>query len=155
MYDVIYDVTHVVFQIIAQRLLFVSSSLHSVNPLSPLSPLSPGPPPPAAPPLVLLPTPLLLPSSSFLLLLTSSPFLSSHSSLPCLLPCGVRSIPLRLRGLSETLLQDFEERRIQLRLEESAVVESTRVIRHKNQRALLWEAGVFTNQEENQYQDNH
>ncbi|XP_019132536.2 mitotic interactor and substrate of PLK1 isoform X2 [Larimichthys crocea] len=83
------------------------------------------------------------------------PFSSSPPPLSSSSPAAVRSIPLRLRGLSETLLQDFEERRIQLRLEESAVVESTRVIRHKNQRALLWEAGVFTNQEENQYQDNH
>ncbi|KAI3369177.1 hypothetical protein L3Q82_026147, partial [Scortum barcoo] len=132
---------------------------------------------------------------------SSSPPLPSPS-----IPVVVRSArPAHslVRGLTETLLQDFEERRAQLKLEESSyagiqlvddvnnevqpdfiklfqpvnqpanqpvnqpanrpvnqsvslsfrlicfqVVESTRVIRHKNQRALRWEARVFANQED-------
>ncbi|XP_043981610.1 mitotic interactor and substrate of PLK1-like isoform X3 [Gambusia affinis] len=82
----------------------------------------------------------LLPSAS---LVTAKPWTSSASPASSS-PLAVRTV---LRGLTETLLQDFEEHRAKLKLEESAVVESTRVVRHKNQRALLWEAGQFTNQD--------
>ncbi|XP_049586540.1 A-kinase anchor protein 2 isoform X2 [Syngnathus scovelli] len=74
-----------------------------------------------------------------------------------LLPTENSASPLP-KGPMGALLRDFEERRERLRIDDRSyagiepiddinnqVVESTRVIRHKSQRALRWEAGLFGN----------
>lgn len=58
--------------------------------------------------------------------ITAQPPTSSTSSLPTSSPlAGVRAAPPAVRSLTDTLLQDFEERRTQQKLEESSVRQSS------------------------------
>ncbi|XP_076880869.1 mitotic interactor and substrate of PLK1 isoform X2 [Brachyhypopomus gauderio] len=111
-----------------------------------------------------------LAGSRFPTIMTAQPWSSSRSSLAFLrgfsvLPAGLRHGTFSSRpankGWTETLLEDFEERRLRLKLEESsyagiqpidtinnAVVDATRVTKHKSPQAVRWEAGVYANKDD-------
>ncbi|XP_026852430.2 mitotic interactor and substrate of PLK1 isoform X1 [Electrophorus electricus] len=109
-----------------------------------------------------------LAGSRFPTIMTAQPWSSPRSTAAVirglsLLPVGQRpegSSTLTPKGLTETLLEDFEERRTRLKLEESsyagiqpidsinnAVVDATRVTRHKSPKAVRWESRVYTNED--------
>ncbi|KAL4634813.1 mitotic interactor and substrate of PLK1 [Arapaima gigas] len=105
-------------------------------------------------------SPRLVSGFSSVSIVTAQPWSSQRPNTPT----ATRFVPLRppvAKGLTESLLDDYEERRIRARTEEAAyagiqptdevnneVLESTRVTRHKNTRALQWEAGLFANKAE-------
>ncbi|XP_066551343.1 mitotic interactor and substrate of PLK1 isoform X2 [Amia ocellicauda] len=111
-------------------------------------------------------SPRLAPRISLVTMVTAQPWGSLRSE-SLSTPPGSPVTPLAKRmdnsfaakGLTETLMGDFEEYRLKLKRDENAyagiqpsddvnneVVEATRVIRHKNTRALRWEAGMYANE---------
>ncbi|XP_030049636.1 A-kinase anchor protein 2 isoform X1 [Microcaecilia unicolor] len=60
--------------------------------------------------------------------------------------------PQRPKNLMETLLEDFESHKTKQRerVDDSSVLEATRVNRRKSALALRWEAGIYANREEDE-----
>ncbi|XP_029470027.1 A-kinase anchor protein 2 isoform X2 [Rhinatrema bivittatum] len=60
--------------------------------------------------------------------------------------------PQRPKNLMETLLEDFETHKTKRRerIDDSSVLEATRVNRRKSALALRWEAGIYANREEDE-----
>ncbi|XP_066472410.1 A-kinase anchor protein 2 isoform X2 [Tiliqua scincoides] len=58
----------------------------------------------------------------------------------------------RPKNLMQTLMEDYETHKTKRRerMDESSVLEATRVNRRKSALALRWEAGIYANQEENE-----
>ncbi|XP_018601316.1 mitotic interactor and substrate of PLK1 [Scleropages formosus] len=116
------------------------------------------------------PSPRLVPGFPSVSIVTAQPWSSPRlnsstlTQFAALKPQTVRSetgVSRAQKGLTETLLDDFEERRVRMKIGENAyagiqpsddvnneVLEATRVTRHKSTRALQWEAGVFANKGE-------
>ncbi|KAM9138579.1 PALM2-AKAP2 fusion protein isoform 1-T1 [Pangshura tecta] len=60
--------------------------------------------------------------------------------------------PQRPKNLLQTLMEDYETHKTKKRerMDDSSVLEATRVNRRKSALALRWEAGIYANQEENE-----
>lgn len=56
----------------------------------------------------------------------------------------------RPKNLMQTLMEDYETHKSKRRerMDDSSVLEATRVNRRKSALALRWEAGIYANQEE-------
>lgn len=72
----------------------------------------------------------------------------SHPDLPSEEPAGAQ----RPKNLMETLLEDYETHKTKRRerMDDSSVLEATRVNRRKSALALRWEAGIYANREEDE-----
>ncbi|XP_021235396.1 A-kinase anchor protein 2-like isoform X3 [Numida meleagris] len=72
----------------------------------------------------------------------------SHSDLPAEEPAGAQ----RPKNLMETLMEDYETHKTKRRerMDDSSVLEATRVNRRKSALALRWEAGIYANREEDE-----
>ncbi|XP_065601260.1 PALM2-AKAP2 fusion protein isoform X2 [Cyrtonyx montezumae] len=73
---------------------------------------------------------------------------ASHSDLPAEEPAGAQ----RPKNLMETLMEDYETHKTKRRerMDDSSVLEATRVNRRKSALALRWEAGIYANREEDE-----
>ncbi|XP_060093128.1 A-kinase anchor protein 2 isoform X1 [Heteronotia binoei] len=73
---------------------------------------------------------------------------SSHSDLAS----DEAGAPQKPKNLMQTLLEDYETHKTKRRekMDESSVLEATRVNRRKSALALRWEAGIYANREENE-----